>query len=90
MLGHKNSVKIVEGFLKEANVCSIGTTEFFQGNTTRWGIAWTYDPHIILRKVQIKFNVQKEITPYTLTVKQKVDCVVPRIKKLLSEIRVSA
>lgn len=87
MMGHKNSVKIVENFLKEANVHSIGTTEFCQGHTTRWAIAWTYDSQIVLRKVK-KEDTKKNNTPYTLPVEQKIEFVVSRIKELLSRIGV--
>ena len=89
MMGHKNSVKIVKDFLKESNVCNIGTTEFCQGHTTRWAIAWTYDPHIILRRIDTKCNTKTKLnTPYTVTVQQKMEIVVSRIKQMLSEIQV--
>lgn len=90
MMGFKSSVKVVEGLLREANVLSIGTTEFFQGHTTRWGIAWTYDPTIVLSKVLIKDYPKKikKDTPFILPVQEKIDCVVSRIKELMSQIQV--
>jgi len=29
-----------------SQITNIGTTEFCQGKTMRWGLAWTFDPNI--------------------------------------------
>ncbi|XP_026274624.1 U6 small nuclear RNA (adenine-(43)-N(6))-methyltransferase [Frankliniella occidentalis] len=42
MLGHKSSVSKVLKYLKEKNISEIASTEFCQGHTTRWGIAWSH------------------------------------------------
>ncbi|XP_055376277.1 U6 small nuclear RNA (adenine-(43)-N(6))-methyltransferase [Condylostylus longicornis] len=42
LLGHKKSVFEVLQFLRTKNVENILQTEFCQGNTTRWGVAWSF------------------------------------------------
>lgn len=50
MVGHKSSLAPLKKLLRQANVVSFKQTEFCQGHTTRWGLAWTYCD-IDLRKV---------------------------------------
>lgn len=42
MLGHKSSLVPLKALLREIEVCSFKQTEFCQGHTTRWGLAWTF------------------------------------------------
>lgn len=42
MVGQKKIVPILIEQLKLAGITSFSQTEFLQGNTTRWGVAWTY------------------------------------------------
>ncbi|XP_053963062.1 U6 small nuclear RNA (adenine-(43)-N(6))-methyltransferase [Anastrepha ludens] len=42
MLGHKSSVGSILGVLDKKQIKNYTTTEFCQGNTTRWGIAWSF------------------------------------------------
>lgn len=42
MVGKKTSLRKLLSRLRQKNVQSIRTTEFCQGRTKRWGIAWTY------------------------------------------------
>jgi hypothetical protein len=42
MLGKKSSLSPLKEYLKSLNIEQIYTTEFIQGKTMRWGIAWTY------------------------------------------------
>lgn len=42
MLGHKTSVSKVLKYLKDQNICEISSTEFCQGQVTRWGLAWSH------------------------------------------------
>lgn len=51
MLGHKSSVQRILNMLSTANITNIATTEFCQGQTTRWGVAWSFLPTIPLRTV---------------------------------------
>lgn len=48
MVGHKSSLVPIKAFLKEAGACSWNETEFCQGRTTRWGLAWTFCDNIVL------------------------------------------
>ena len=50
MLGHKKSVGIILGLLEKEGISNIIQTEFCQGNTTRWGIAWTFAETYDLKK----------------------------------------
>lgn len=50
MIGHKSSLPLLKFTLRQANVSSFKETEFCQGNTTRWGLAWTFCPDIDLKK----------------------------------------
>ncbi|XP_044754875.1 U6 small nuclear RNA (adenine-(43)-N(6))-methyltransferase [Coccinella septempunctata] len=42
MVGHKSSLVPLKALLREIEVGSFKQTEFCQGHTTRWGLAWTY------------------------------------------------
>ncbi|XP_050295563.1 U6 small nuclear RNA (adenine-(43)-N(6))-methyltransferase [Anthonomus grandis grandis] len=42
MVGQKSSLPILKKSLREAEVNSFKEVEFCQGNTTRWGLAWTF------------------------------------------------
>lgn len=50
MIGHKSSLNALKKLLRNVNVVSFKQTEFCQGHTTRWGLAWTFCD-IDLRKV---------------------------------------
>lgn len=51
MLGKKSSLTALKTYLKEHCVTNVITTEFCQGRTTRWGIAWSLTPAMYLAKV---------------------------------------
>ena len=52
MLGHKSSLAPLKITLKEVDgISSFCETEFRQGRTTRWGLAWTYEPTIQLEQM---------------------------------------
>ncbi|TDH73359.1 hypothetical protein CCR75_007113 [Bremia lactucae] len=42
MVGKKSSLRKLLSLLRGKNVKSTSTTEFFQGRTKRWGIAWSF------------------------------------------------
>ncbi|KAF2883512.1 hypothetical protein ILUMI_22685 [Ignelater luminosus] len=50
MIGHKSNLSPLKNLLREADVVSFKQTEFYQGHTTRWALAWTYHD-IDLRKI---------------------------------------
>ncbi|KAJ6646284.1 U6 small nuclear RNA (adenine-(43)-N(6))-methyltransferase [Pseudolycoriella hygida] len=51
MLGHKSSVDKIIRLLSAKGITNFCQTEFCQGHTTRWGIAWTFHLDIYLKTV---------------------------------------
>ncbi|KAG6968119.1 hypothetical protein JG687_00003925 [Phytophthora cactorum] len=47
MVGKKSSLRKLLALLREKKVKSTRTTEFFQGRTKRWGIAWTFSTDVM-------------------------------------------
>ncbi|KAK1934979.1 U6 small nuclear RNA (adenine-(43)-N(6))-methyltransferase [Phytophthora citrophthora] len=47
MVGKKSSVRKLLALLRGTMVHSTRTTEFFQGRTKRWGIAWTFSADVL-------------------------------------------
>jgi 23S rRNA A1618 N6-methylase RlmF len=45
LVGKKQSLRKILSILREKKVKNICTTEFLQGRTKRWGIAWSYHPN---------------------------------------------
>lgn len=44
MVGRKSNLKILTAKLREVGVTVVKTTEFVQGHTSRWGLAWSFVP----------------------------------------------
>lgn len=44
MVGRKSNLKSLIANLREVGVTIVKTTEFVQGQTCRWGIAWSFTP----------------------------------------------
>lgn len=44
MLGKKANLKLLTSKLWEVGVTIVKTTEFVQGQTSRWGLAWSFMP----------------------------------------------
>ncbi|XP_013083167.2 RNA N6-adenosine-methyltransferase mettl16-like [Biomphalaria glabrata] len=61
MVGKKSSLQHLKEDLKHHKVAKYSTTEFCQGKTMRWGIAWTYDPTVHFPKSS--FEARKEKPP---------------------------
>lgn len=53
MLGHKTSVDKIVKLLVARGITNFCQTEFCQGHTTRWGIAWTFCTDTYLRMVPV-------------------------------------
>lgn len=53
MLGHKTSVQPVLQELKKHGITNFCTSEFCQGWTKRWGIAWTFRNDLPLRIIPV-------------------------------------
>ena len=73
MLGRKASLKDLKAKLLQLGIINVRTTEFFQGRTTRWGIAWSFseDGFQALKVLQIQaincFRKKKQLDHYQLT-----------------------
>ena len=97
LLGHKSSLSPVKQHLLSLGIPSFVTTEFCQGKTMRWGVAWTFLSDVSLKKVigtKAKKDKQK---PFTLALDRpeslpKCDYTAQsfyqRIKRWLEEISV--
>lgn len=44
MVGRKANLKTLTSKLREVGVTIVKTTEFVQGQTCRWGLAWSFVP----------------------------------------------
>lgn len=47
MLGVKANVPKIMDYLKQQQISNICSTEFHQGHTTRWAIAWSFQQHAL-------------------------------------------
>uniref|UniRef100_T1GB02 U6 snRNA m(6)A methyltransferase n=1 Tax=Megaselia scalaris TaxID=36166 RepID=T1GB02_MEGSC len=48
LIGVKKNITSLEEFLKSKDITNFVITSFCQGNTTRWGIAWTFNNYLKL------------------------------------------
>ena len=46
MVGRKSNLKFLISKLWEVGVLIVKTTEFVQGQTSRWGLAWSFVPPV--------------------------------------------
>ncbi|XP_061977259.1 uncharacterized protein LOC133698376 isoform X3 [Populus nigra] len=63
MVGRKVNLKFLTSKLREVGVTIVKTTEFVQGQTCRWGLAWSFVPPV---KKIISPLVQKSSLSFTL------------------------
>lgn len=62
MVGYKASLGPLKNELKSIGACAVAEAAFYQGRTTRWGIAWTFQPDIKLKNfLPTKENSQKGV-----------------------------
>ncbi|XP_057493566.1 uncharacterized protein LOC130779054 [Actinidia eriantha] len=64
MVGRKSNLKVLVSKLREVGVTIVKTTEFVQGQTCRWGLAWSFMPPA--RKIISSHATQKNILSFTL------------------------
>lgn len=59
MIGIKKHIKDLVAKLKCDSIHNFTTTEFVQGKTMRWGVAWSFDPKILLHPLpQISYTFE--------------------------------
>lgn len=64
MVGRKTNLKTLISKLRELGVSIVKTTEFVQGQTSRWGLAWSFVPPA--RKIVSSHVAQKNSLSFTL------------------------
>uniref|UniRef100_A0A7N2MYC5 U6 small nuclear RNA (adenine-(43)-N(6))-methyltransferase n=1 Tax=Quercus lobata TaxID=97700 RepID=A0A7N2MYC5_QUELO len=64
MVGRKSNVKSLTAKLWEVGVTIVKTTEFVQGQTCRWGLAWSFVPPV--RKIVSLHVAEKNVMSFML------------------------
>ncbi|KAG8057934.1 hypothetical protein GUJ93_ZPchr0002g24989 [Zizania palustris] len=59
MVGRKANLKLLVSKVREAGASVVKTTEFVQGETARWGLAWSF---IVPRKMIISSSTQGKVS----------------------------
>jgi len=95
MFGKKSSFSEVKKILYETEeIQHIAKTQFCQGKTTRWGIAWTFIPNLELEKVSSMRRVKNKppvlylLPPGIEELKYSIAGILGRMKFLLSLLEV--
>ncbi|XP_005106285.1 RNA N6-adenosine-methyltransferase mettl16 [Aplysia californica] len=93
MVGKKTSLAKLKEELRHHQVSKFSTTEFCQGKTMRWGIAWTFDSTVVFPRSP--FEARKEKPPLHFTVPKgagsvsyEVHAVASFLKELLQSIKI--
>lgn len=91
LVGKKNDFLTLQEEIRKTSPKSFLTTEFCQGRTTRWGIAWSYSDINLEKEIseqKSKKNKNKGKTALRHVIEnKKLDDVVPKIKKLLEDLK---
>lgn len=66
MVGKKSNLKSLISKLREVGVTVVKTTEFVQGQTCRWGIAWSFIPPT--KKIISSHVASKNVLTFVLEV----------------------
>ena len=71
LLGHKSSLSPLKQELHKCRqVSSFVSTEFCQGKTMRWGLAWTFSPDLPLKKVLGPKTKKEKQSPFSLIIEK--------------------
>ena len=101
MVGHKASLTPIAELIKRAGATSQTTTEFHQGRTMRWGVAWTFRDDITLSNVSNASPKKKQNKPpaplsfaidedsWSKRYNYSVVCVMSKIVEQLKELKVN-
>nr|CAG4645469.1 EOG090X04JL [Lynceus sp. MCZ IZ 141354] len=91
-LGHKSSVHAVKNLFKKHGIFKFTTTEFCQGKTMRWGVAWTFQDFNLTEtpatkpKPPLKHKISR--TDWLSKHSEfSLSCIVSKIKDLLSVLK---
>ncbi|RUS81428.1 hypothetical protein EGW08_010812, partial [Elysia chlorotica] len=93
MLGKKSSLAQLKEELRHQKVAKFSTTEFCQGKTMRWGIAWTFDPTVTFPRSQFEARKTKPPILYVIpkgsgSVEYKVHDLARHLRNILESIKV--
>ncbi|KAG4065220.1 hypothetical protein HA402_012662 [Bradysia odoriphaga] len=91
MLGHKSSVDKIVKLLMTNGITNFCQTEFCQGHTTRWGIAWTFCSDIYLRMVPVygQHSVTTKVFTHHITTHDDIMHTFRLVEKSLQSVTVS-
>ncbi|KAF6203890.1 hypothetical protein GE061_002226 [Apolygus lucorum] len=98
MLGHKSSVAPMKQKALAAGALQTASSVFCQGRTTRWGLAWTFDPRVEIASVKSPFEKekkqQKESQPFTYDFLMddgfSYDSLVQKLTQLLDKLEIKS
>jgi U6 snRNA m6A methyltransferase len=95
MLGHKSSVKKVMGMLRSRHIKYISTTEFCQGRTMRWGVAWSFstslraiEPHATIMRRSSESVTSYVLPPITESLPLTLSTAVHRLNELFDALKI--
>lgn len=87
MLGHKSSLAPIQNELNAQQICNFATTQFCQGRTMRWAIAWTFQRDLLLRTVpQYGSSVEKRILRHAIDVDANVERTTAKLISILDQL----
>eukprot|EP00850_Spirogloea_muscicola_P015573 SM000120S25722 [mRNA] locus=s120:406552:410536:- [translate_table: standard] len=86
MVGRKVNLKALKILLQENEVPTVRTTEFVQGRTSRWGIAWSFEPIVSLPRSPSSAHPTRQLS-FTLQGVSKQQSAIGILKWLLEELR---
>ncbi|XP_013772415.1 methyltransferase-like protein 16 [Limulus polyphemus] len=95
MLGKKKSLKIIKNELRKQKVEQFTTTEFCQGRTMRWGVAWTFMKGVDIKKAPtMKHEKPKPPLIYIIPNELKeteysLSEILSKIKGLMEELKIT-
>lgn len=72
MVGKKLNLAALKDELRNYKVPKISSTEFCQGKTMRWGLAWSFDPNFSFPKSHFKEKKKKSKPPLALCIPMEV------------------
>lgn len=87
MVGHKMTVGKLKRALQEVGVTRVETTEFCQGHTTRWGVAWTLEDSVSFPQ-SVRPNSRKPKAPFSCAFESDVDTTVEKLQQLMKDLQV--
>lgn len=92
MVGYKTSLGPLKKELKDIGACAIAEAGFYQGRTSRWGIAWTFKPDIKLSDFLPNklFRKAKLRPPVSFPIPQSYDSTtaLAKLKELIANLKV--